>query len=86
MSLPLLTAIPVDPDRPEAQQWLLDELSKPEYQAARPTWFDRASEAVLDWITSLQVLGVSGPPGLVLLIVLVVVVIGLVVEIGRAHV
>ena len=75
----ILASVPVDPDRPEAQQWLLDELAKPEYQAARPTWFDIASKAVFDWISSLQVLGVSGPPGLVLLLVLVAVVVGLVI-------
>ena len=45
--------IPVDPDAPEARQWLREELSKAQYQAAEPTWFDRLSKAVLDWITSL---------------------------------
>ncbi|TBN55997.1 DUF4129 domain-containing protein [Glaciihabitans arcticus] len=74
----VLASVPVDPDRPEAQQWLLDELAKPEYQAARPTWFDLAARAVMDWITSLEVFGVSGPPGLVLLVVLGIAVIGLV--------
>lgn len=45
--------IPVDPDAPEARQWLREELSKAPYQAAEPTWFDRLSQAFLDWITSL---------------------------------
>lgn len=45
--------IPVDPDAPEARRWLLEELSKAPYQAARPTWFDRLSKGFLDWITSL---------------------------------
>jgi hypothetical protein len=45
--------IPVDPDAPEAQQWLRDELAKAPYQAAQPTWFDRLSQAIVDWFTSL---------------------------------
>ena len=51
---------PVEPDADQARQWLFDELSKPEYQAAKPTWFDQASKALSDWISSLQVPG--GPP------------------------
>jgi hypothetical protein len=49
--------IPVDPDAPEAQQWLRDELAKAPYQAAQPTWFDRLSQAVIDWFTSLTFSG-----------------------------
>jgi hypothetical protein len=45
--------IPVDPDAPEARQWLREELSKAQYQAAEPTWFDRLSRSFLDWLTSL---------------------------------
>jgi Domain of unknown function (DUF4129) len=45
--------VPVDPDAPEAQQWLREELSKAPYQAARPTWFDRLSQGFLDWLNSL---------------------------------
>ncbi|HEV7567306.1 MAG TPA: DUF4129 domain-containing protein [Microbacteriaceae bacterium] len=47
------TDVPVDPAAPEARQWLNDELAKPSYQAARPTWFDLASRAVRDWLGSL---------------------------------
>ena len=43
----------IDPDAPEARQWLREELAKAAYQAARPTWFDRLSKAVLDWFGSL---------------------------------
>lgn len=50
-------AIPVDPDAPEAQQWLRDELAKAPYQAAQPTWFDRLSQAILDWFLSLSFTG-----------------------------
>lgn len=45
--------IPVDPSAPDAQQWLRDELAKAPYQAAQPTWFDRLSQAILDWFSSL---------------------------------
>lgn len=48
---------PVQPDADQGRQWLLDELSKPEYQAARPTWFDQASKAFQDWLGSLQAPG-----------------------------
>jgi hypothetical protein len=45
--------VPVDPDAPEARRWLEEELAKAPYQAARPTWFDRLSESILDWLGSL---------------------------------
>ncbi|MEO6826294.1 MAG: DUF4129 domain-containing protein [Microbacteriaceae bacterium] len=45
--------IPVDPDVPTARQWLTDELRDPAYRAAEPTWFDRASKAMQDWLGSL---------------------------------
>jgi len=49
--------IPVDPSAPDAQQWLRDELAKAPYQAAQPTWFDRLSQAILDWFSSLTFSG-----------------------------
>jgi hypothetical protein len=48
-----ILGVPVDPDGPEAQQWLREELAKAPYQAAKPTWFDRLSQSFLDWITSI---------------------------------
>jgi hypothetical protein len=67
--------VPVDPDAPEAQDWLVEELAKPEYQAAQPTLFDRISRAIFEWIYDLFDGGgqVEGPPALVLTIVLVLV-------------
>jgi hypothetical protein len=53
-------AIPVDPDAPEARQWLRDELAKAPYQAAQPTWFDRLSQAIFDWFASLSFTGDGG--------------------------
>ncbi|MFO7690866.1 MAG: DUF4129 domain-containing protein [Cryobacterium sp.] len=41
------------PDAPEARQWLREELSRPPYEAARPTGFDRASAAFFDWLNAL---------------------------------
>lgn len=71
--------VPVDPDAPEAQQWLIDELSKPPYQAAKPTLFDQISKAIADWFASLQLGGVAGPPAVGLAVVIVLVVAALVV-------
>ena len=52
-ALGLAGDVPVTPDAPEARQWLREELAKAPYEAARPTWFDRASQGFLDWINSL---------------------------------
>lgn len=54
--------VPVDPEPPEARDWLIDELSKPVYQSAKPTLFDRVAAAIRDWIESLQFGDVQGPP------------------------
>ena len=52
--------VPVIPDAPDARQWLREELAKPPYEAARPTWFDRASQGFLDWLNALTVGGDGG--------------------------
>ncbi|WP_223694688.1 DUF4129 domain-containing protein [Leifsonia poae] len=70
--------LPVDPSSPEAQRWIDGELAKPEYQTAKPTWFDIASKAVGDWINSLFQ-GPGGDAGPVLLVVVVLIVAGLIV-------
>jgi hypothetical protein len=53
---------PLTPDDETARRWLAVELGKPEYQAARPTWFDLLSQKVADWFDSLHVSG-SGSGG-----------------------
>lgn len=53
-------SVPVVPDAPEARRWLQEELAKPVYEAARPTWFDRASQAFFDWLGSLSAPGGDG--------------------------
>ena len=49
--------VPVTPDAPDARRWLREELAKAPYESAKPTWFDRASQAFLDWINSLALGG-----------------------------
>jgi hypothetical protein len=71
--------IPVEPDAPEAAEWLITELSKPEYQAARPTLFDRIAQAIAEWLASLQIGSVEGPPALGFAIVIALVLVGLIV-------
>ncbi len=71
--------VPVDPDAPDAQQWLIDELSKPVYQAAKPTLFDRVAKAIGDWLNSLQFGTLQGPPAFGIGVVVILIVIGLVV-------
>lgn len=70
--------VPVTPDSAEAQRWIIQELSKPEYRAAQPTWFDRASKAFWDWLQSLKIDGGPGAQGPILIIALIVVVAALV--------
>jgi hypothetical protein len=54
-SLGSLSDVPVDPSAPDARQWLIDELSKPQYTEAKPTLLDRAASAFGDWLASLVV-------------------------------
>ena len=77
LSLPL--DVPVDPDAQDAAGLLINELSKPRYQAARPTWFDLLAKAVQDWLSSLRLGDVPGPPALGLGIVVTLAVVGIVV-------
>ena len=74
-----LRSVPVDPDAPEAQQWVKDELAKPPYVEAQPNWFDRLAGAIVDWFTSLDLGGTEGPPALGSLIIIVVIVVALVI-------
>ena len=75
----VLTEVPVDPEAPEAREWLIQELSKPEYQEAKPTWIDLLVNAFWEWIQSLQFGEVQGPPALGLGIIVAVIVVGLIV-------
>lgn len=71
--------VPVDPDAPEAREWLREELAKAPYQAARPTWFDRLSQGFLDWLGSLTVGEGGGLQGWIPLVLTVLAVAAVVV-------
>ncbi|MFE4197796.1 DUF4129 domain-containing protein [Paenarthrobacter sp. NPDC056912] len=68
---------PVTPDREEARRWATEELSKPQYPDARPSWLDQMWRDFLDWLTSLEGDG-TGPGntfGVPLIIALAVILI-----------
>jgi hypothetical protein len=65
--------VPVDPDAPDATNWLITELFKAPYQAAQPTLFDRIAKSVSDWLSSLQLGSAEGPPVLGLTVVIALV-------------
>lgn len=76
--------VPVDPDAPDARDWVLDELSKPEYQAAKPTFIDLIAQQIakwfgdlFDWLSSSGQgsSGVGAPVWLALLIPVVILVV-----------
>lgn len=73
----LARAVPVEPDADEGRRLLGDELAKAVYQQAKPTWFDLASKAVLDWFASLldSAGGAGGAIGLVVTVVAIAAVI-----------
>jgi hypothetical protein len=70
---------PVEPDRDEAVEWMLRELSKPAYRAAEPTWFDRLASGFFEWLQSLFEAEVPGTPPSIVWIVMVLLVIAAVV-------
>lgn len=75
----LVGEVPLDPDADEAADWLIRELTKPEYQAAQPTAFDRLAQAIGDWLSGLRVADLSGVPALGFLVTLAIVVAAVVV-------
>lgn len=70
--------VPVLPDAETAREWLVDELAKAPYREAEPTWFDRLSSTVWDWLSSLLEGSEGGPPALVWAVLLLVVIAALV--------
>ncbi|MCP2031714.1 hypothetical protein L1277_001812 [Okibacterium sp. HSC-33S16] len=71
--------MPVDPTAPDARDWLIDELSKPEYAAAQPSLFDRLSQAFFDWLGRLFQPGESVPTDWVPIAIVLAIVLALVV-------
>jgi hypothetical protein len=49
----VLLDVPVDPDAPQARDWLLEELSKAPYQAAKPTALDLLAQQIAKWFGDL---------------------------------
>ncbi len=82
MSFPTPPGPPLTPTVAGARDQLSGELSKPQYQAARPTLFDELWTAITNWFNSLTSAGGSGlggSPALILTIVGLVVVAALVI-------
>ena len=67
-------AVPVQPGGDQARQWLVQELAKAPYQAAKPTPFDIVAQAVLQWFQSLFTSKTSVAPPVLLVAALIVVV------------
>ncbi|GAA3735779.1 DUF4129 domain-containing protein [Leifsonia bigeumensis] len=65
--------VPVDPTGDEARRWIIEELSGPQYQAAKPTWWDLLSQAFWDWLSSLDLSGAGFLQGPLLAIVVTVI-------------
>jgi hypothetical protein len=71
--------VPVDPTAPEARDWLIEELSKPEYAAAQPSLFDRLSQAFFDWLARLFQPGEAVPTDWIPVALVVAIVLAIVV-------
>jgi hypothetical protein len=65
VSILLRFEVPVDPDAPQAREWLADELSKAPYQAAKPTFLDLIAQQIFGWFDDLidWLSGAGGAPG-----------------------
>lgn len=70
-------APPLDPDAGTARHDLIVELSKPEYQTGKANWAKVITQAIEDWVRSLQLQ--SGPAGLSPVGILIIIVVGVVI-------
>lgn len=70
--------VPVDPSSGQGRQWVVAELSKPEYRAAQPTWFDRLSSDFQRWLESLRIQSNGLTQAPILLIVAAIVIAAIV--------
>ena len=63
------------PDGDEARRWAEQELSKGEYEAAKPTWFDRLANDVVQWVIDLFSSGGTGATAPIATTVIVIVIV-----------
>ncbi|MES2171334.1 MAG: DUF4129 domain-containing protein [Actinomycetota bacterium] len=72
--VPIPLGAPIDPDADTARRWLILELSKAEYQEARPTWFDRLSSDISNWLQNLTIQsnGITQAPILIVIALVVI--------------
>jgi hypothetical protein len=74
---------PLDPTAEHARQQLAQELAKPQYQAARPTWLDLLAQQLDKWFTSLfDQAGSVFAGGSAIIIVVIVIVVAAAIAIG----
>lgn len=75
---------PLDPTAAHARQQLLDELSKPRYQAARPSVVDLAGTKIENWLNHLlaQLFGGAPSGGTALVVVVLVIILIAAVVVG----
>lgn len=69
---------PLAPDPDAARDLLQRELSRPQYAEAQPNWFDRAAQAVGDWLAGLRLPDGSGSPWALVVIVVAIAIVLLV--------
>ena len=78
-----MNPLPLDvfiPDGDEARRWAEQELTRPEYQAARPTWFDEFVAGIVNWFLGLFTeRGAGGLAPVVVTVIVIVIVAALVV-------
>lgn len=68
------------PDGGEARERAEEELSKAEYQAAKPTWFDQLAANIVEWVMSLfRGDGAGSTAPIVVTIIVIVIVAALIV-------
>jgi uncharacterized protein DUF4129 len=75
--------VPVQPDRDQAREWAVQELSRREYQEARPDPLERALRWVWDAINGIST-DVGAPPLLGLLVVTIVIALVVTYAVRRA--
>lgn len=74
-----VSEIPLLPDPDEARSWLEDELAKPAYAEAQPTWFDQMAKAIGDFISGILNPQVGPGGGMVLAAIIGVLIVAIIV-------